>query len=103
MLADGQFYRTKAVSEAKKMFRMSLLFRPVLNGNHSKDRASQVSLVVKNLPASAGDAGDTGSVPGLGRPTLVFLPGKSHRERSLAGSGGSPSQDRKELDVTEAT
>ena len=49
------------------MFRMSLLFRPVLNGNHSKDRASQVSLVVKNLPASAGDAGDTGSVPGLGR------------------------------------
>ena len=23
--------------------------------------------VVKNLPASAGDAGDTGSVPGLGR------------------------------------
>ena len=40
MLADGQFYRTKAISEAKKMFRMSLLFRPVLNGNHSKDRAS---------------------------------------------------------------
>ena len=32
-----------------------------------RERASQVALVVKNLPASAGDAGDTGSVPGLGR------------------------------------
>ena len=30
-------------------------------------RASQVALVVKNLPANAGDARDAGSVPGLGR------------------------------------
>ena len=29
--------------------------------------ASQVVLVVKNMPASAGDASDTGSIPGLGR------------------------------------
>ena len=29
--------------------------------------ASQVALVVKNLPASAGDERDMGSVPGLGR------------------------------------
>ena len=29
--------------------------------------ASQVALVVKNLPASAGDVRDTGSIPGLGR------------------------------------
>ena len=29
--------------------------------------ASQVALVVKNLPASAGNMRDTGSVPGLGR------------------------------------
>ena len=29
--------------------------------------ASQVALVVKNLPASAGDIKDTGSIPGLGR------------------------------------
>ena len=28
---------------------------------------SQVVLVVKNLPASAGDARDAGSIPGLGR------------------------------------
>ena len=29
--------------------------------------ASQVALVVKYLPTNAGDAGDTGSIPGLGR------------------------------------
>ena len=29
--------------------------------------ASQAALVVKNLPASAGDMRDAGSVPGLGR------------------------------------
>ena len=28
---------------------------------------SQVALVVKNLPASAGDLRDSGSIPGLGR------------------------------------
>ena len=31
------------------------------------DRASQVVLVVKNLPANAGDIRDTGSIPGSGR------------------------------------
>ena len=36
-------------------------------------RASQVALVVKNLPASAGDVRPTGSVPGLGRS-----PGRGH-------------------------
>ena len=30
-------------------------------------RASQVALVVKSSPASAGDVRDTGSIPGLGR------------------------------------
>ena len=30
-------------------------------------RASQVALVVKNLPANAGDIRDMGSIPGLGR------------------------------------
>ena len=46
--------------------------------------------VVKNLPANAGYSG---SIPGSGRfpwrrkwqPTPVFLPGKSHGQRSLAG------------------
>ena len=46
--------------------------------------------MVKNMPANAGDGV---SAPGLGRfpwrrkwqPTSVFLPGKCHRWRSLAG------------------
>ena len=62
--------------------------------------------MVKNLLTNVGHAGDGGSVLGLGRipwrrewqPTSVFLPGKSHRQRSLVGfSSGS----RKELDTTE--
>ena len=57
-------------------------------------RAFQVVLVVKNLPANAGDVGNTGSIPGLGRspggghgppPTPVFLPGEFHGQRSLVG------------------
>ena len=55
--------------------------------------ASQVALVVKNPPASAGDIRNMGSVPGLGRssgegsgqPTPVFLPGESLGQRSLVG------------------
>ena len=51
-------------------------------------------------------AGDLGSIPGLGRfpwrrkwqPTPVFLPEKSHGQQSLAGH--SP-KGRKELDTTE--
>ena len=71
--------------------------------------ASQVVLVVKNLPASAGDIRDTGLIPGLGRkvpwrkawqPTAVFLPGGTHGQRSLADY--SP-WGRKELDTTEVT
>ena len=30
-------------------------------------RASQEALMVKNLPANAGDTGDAGSIPGSGR------------------------------------
>ena len=74
---------------------------------HSQ-RASQMMLVVKNLPPNAGDVRDMGSIPGLGRfpwrrkwqPTLVFLPGKFHRQRSLVGD--SP-WGRKESGTTEAT
>ena len=48
------------------------------------------SLVVKNPPDNAGDAG---SIPGVRKipwrrkwqPTPVFLPGKSHKQRSLVG------------------
>ena len=49
--------------------------------------------MVKNLPASAGDTGDPGSIPESGRSlgekkwqsTPKLLPGKSHRQRSLVG------------------
>ena len=55
--------------------------------------ASQVALVVKNPPPTAGDVRNTGSIPRLGRspgegawqPTPVLLPGESHGQRSLAG------------------
>ena len=58
------------------------------------------SAAVKNLPASAGDARDTGSIPWIrkiawGRtwlPAPISLPGISHGQRSLEG--------RKELDTT---
>ena len=48
--------------------------------------------VVKNPPAKAGESGDMGSIPGLGRSPgggngnphcSVFLPEKSHGQRSL--------------------
>ena len=55
--------------------------------------------------ASVYNAGDPGSIPGLGRSpgegrqsTTVLLPGKSHGQRSLVGY--SP-WGRKELDTTE--
>ena len=54
---------------------------------------SQVVLVVKNLPANAGDVRNASLIPGSGRspgeghgkPTSVFLPGESHGQRSLEG------------------
>ena len=58
--------------------------------------------MVKNPPANAGDVG---SIPGLGRSSeegnathSSILAGKSHEQRSLEGYS---SQDRKELDTTE--
>ena len=63
-------------------------------------------LVVKNLPANAGDTGDAGKIPGKSlwrrkrQPTPVFLPGNFHGQRSLAGySPWSP----KESDITALT
>ena len=59
----------------------------------------RISFLVKGFPGgsdgkvSACDAGDPGSVPGLGRspgegngnPLQYFLPGKYHGQRSLVG------------------
>ena len=54
---------------------------------------AQVALVVKNLPANAGDARDMGSIPGGGKrqPTPVFLPENFHgqKEPSRRQSMGS--------------
>ena len=55
--------------------------------------ASQVVLVVKNLPANASDLRDAGSIPGLGRFSgeghvnclQYSCLENSHRQRSLAG------------------
>ena len=61
------------------MFLEDALGQDGLNGVCSRERgkeefvlhllfwASQVALVVKNLPANAGDLGDSGSSPGWGR------------------------------------
>ena len=46
---------------------------------HYRVRASQVSLGVKIPPANAGDSGEAGLIPGLGR--------------SLGGGHGNPLQD----------
>ena len=54
-----------------------------------------MALVVKNLPANAEDVRDTGPIPGSGKipwkrawqSALVFLPGESHGQRSMAGYG----------------
>ena len=62
--------------------------------------------MVKNLSAKEGDARDTGLISGSGRalgnrkrhPTPVFLPGESHRQRSLAGYC---SRVCKDLEMTE--
>ena len=63
--------------------------------------------VVKNLPTNAGDTRDTGLIPGLRKSSgavngnvPVFLPGKFHGQRSLAGY--SP-QGREESDMAERT
>ena len=62
--------------------------------------------LVKNPPASAEAAGDTGSIPVKipwrmrWQPMQVFLPGESHGQRSLTSY--SP-WSRKELDMTEVT
>ena len=48
-------------------YRKSLIPAPELHCHKDQDRASQVVIVVKNLPTNAGDVRDVGSVPGLGR------------------------------------
>ena len=70
--------------------------------------ASQVALVVRNLPASAGRCKRPTFDPWVGKipwrrawqPTTVFLPAESHGQRSLVGY--SP-KGHKESDMTTVT
>ena len=70
---------------------------------------SQVALEVKNTCAYTEELRDMGFIPGWerspgggrhGKPTPVFLPGKSHRLRSLVGYHP---WSHKESDMTEVT
>ena len=84
------------------MILMLLLFALLIQ------RVSHVALVVRNLPASAGDIKRHEFNPWVRKnpwrrawqPIPILLPGDSHGQRSLAGY--SP-QSRKELDITEST
>ena len=79
---------------------LELINQAISSGRSSKTFAG--GLVVKNPPANAGDEG---WILGSGRspwrrewqPTPVFLPAKSHGQRSLAGYNP---WGRKELDTT---
>ena len=72
---------------------------------HTHTHTHTLALVVKNLPANAGDLRGAGLIPGSGRHPgggtamhSILLPGKSHGQRSLVGY--SP-WGCKELDTTE--
>ena len=79
----------------------------------AKPYRPQVALVIKNLPADAGDVRDSGFDPWVRKipwrrkwqPTPVFLPGKSHRQRSLAGYSpwGPKESDTSEADLARGT
>ena len=78
-----------------------------LRQNLKVDRASQATLVVKNLPASAGDVRDAGSIPGSGRSPgggngtpLRYSCLENPRDR---GAWGATVHRVTESDVTEAT
>ena len=66
----------------------------VLELDRGADWASQVALVIKNLPANAGDVRDMGLIPGSrrcpgggnGNP-LQIMPGESHGQRCLGFYG----------------
>ena len=64
-----------------------------------------MALVVKNLPAKAGDMKDAGSILGWGdrrwQPTPVCWPGKSCRQKSLTGYGPWGGKESDTAEVTQ--
>ena len=95
--AEALFDFTKCdpVFDHSVLLTQELKYQGVFTKALAMPPASQVVLVVRNLPASAGDIKDTGSIPGSGgrkvpwrrarQPTPVFLRGESHSQRSLVG------------------
>ena len=79
---------------------------PGPNCTESRVRASQEMPWQKNLPVNTGDAGDAGSVPGLGRPPGGGS-GNPHQYSCLEDPHGQWSlagyrpRGHKELDTTE--
>ena len=75
---------------------------------HRYTRASHQWLSGKESTCNARDTGDEHSIPGSGKipwrskwqPTPVFLPGKSHEQKSLTSYS---LQSHKKLDITEVT
>ena len=63
-----------------------------MNNTDSDNDRLPGETTVKNLPVNTGNTGDVGSIPGLGRsprirngnPLQYSLPGKFHRQMSLA-------------------
>ena len=82
------FQRLRYLCKAVVVYLQNNIFRSL-----SYIQASQVALVVKNEPTSAGDIKRHGFHPWVGKilwrrawqPTPVFLAGESHGQRSLAG------------------
>ena len=75
-----------SISEPKKIKSVtaSTFYPSICHGVMGPEGASQMAPSVKNLPANAGETGNTGSIPGSGRSPGGFLPGEFHGQRSLA-------------------
>ena len=63
---EGRFFYLWVPGEAQHL-RCIIILKISLYLPYSSFEASQVALVVKNLPANAGDVRNVGSLPGLGR------------------------------------
>ena len=99
-------FQSLAITSAPPPFSHLSLRDSFISSHHAKLTTWPGGSVVKNPLANAGDARDAGLVPGPGgcpggrgwQPTPLFLPGKFHGQRSLAGYS---LRDHKELDKTE--
>ena len=88
--------------------RLTIIITPIYYHSSNIRRTSHVVLLIKKLPANAGDIRDTGSIPGFGRspgeghgnPLQYSCLENPHGQRSLTGYHP---QGYKELDTTEAT